>query len=91
MPRRSPGASIWSLPADVAPTQAHVASIGGIQNFASNLAGIFISTFTGVMLMLTQGSFVVPLTAAGIVCIVGACVYLFMLGEIKPLPGRCCR
>ncbi len=80
------GASIWSLPADVAPTQAHVASIGGIQNFASNLAGIFISTFTGVMLMLTQGSFVVPLTAAGIVCILGACVYLFMLGEIKPLP-----
>ena len=81
------GASIWSLPADVAPTQAHVASIGGIQNFASNLAGIVISTFTGLMLMLTSGSFVIPLTSAGVICIVGACVYLFMLGEIKPLPA----
>ena len=37
-------ASVWSLPADVAPTPRHVASIGGIQNFASNLAGIRIST-----------------------------------------------
>lgn len=80
------GASIWSLPADVAPTQAHVASIGGIQNFASNLAGVVISTFTGMMLVITSGSFVVPLTAAGVICILGACVYLFMLGEIKPLP-----
>jgi sugar phosphate permease len=33
-------ASIWSLPADVAPSPAHVASIGGIQNFAANIAGI---------------------------------------------------
>jgi ACS family D-galactonate transporter-like MFS transporter len=80
-------ASIWSLPADVAPSQAHVASIGGIQNFASNLAGIVISTFTGLMLMLTSGSFVVPLAAAGFVCVLGACIYLFMLGEIKPLPS----
>ena len=27
-------ASVWSLPADVAPSPGHVASIGGIQNFA---------------------------------------------------------
>lgn len=31
---------IWSLPGDVAPSSRHVASIGGIQNFASNIAGI---------------------------------------------------
>ena len=37
-------ASIWSLPADVAPSPAHVASIGGIQNFASNLAGVLVTT-----------------------------------------------
>jgi Na+/melibiose symporter-like transporter len=80
------GASIWTLPADVAPTQAHVASIGGIQNFASNLAGIFITTFTGVMLYITKGSFAVPLTVAGALCLVGAGVYLFMLGRIEPLP-----
>jgi D-galactonate transporter len=80
------GASIWSLPGDVAPTQAHVASISGIQNFASNLAGIVIATFTGLMVTLTQGSFLVPLTTAGVVCLVGAAVYLFLLGEVEPLP-----
>ena len=83
------GASIWSLPGDVAPTQAHVASIGGIQNFASNLAGIVIATFTGFMLLITKGSFVVPLVVAGALCLLGAAVYLFLLGRIEPLalPG----
>jgi len=79
-------ASIWSLPGDVAPTPAHVASIGGIQNFASNLAGIVTTTFTGVMLTITSGSFIVPLTVAGGFCVLGAVVYLFMVGEIAPLP-----
>jgi D-galactonate transporter len=79
-------ASIWSLPGDVAPTPAHVASIGGIQNFASNLAGIVTTTFTGVMLTITSGSFIVPLCVAGGFCILGAAVYLFMVGELAPLP-----
>ena len=79
-------ASIWSLPGDVAPTPAHVASIGGIQNFASNLAGIVTTTFTGVMLTITSGSYVVPLVVAGVFCVVGAAVYLFVVGEIAPLP-----
>ena len=38
-------AAIWSLPGDVAPTPGHVAPIGGIQNFASNLAGIVTTTY----------------------------------------------
>jgi MFS transporter, ACS family, D-galactonate transporter len=79
-------ASIWSLPGDVAPSQAHVASIGGIQNFASNLAGIVTTTFTGVMLTITSGSFIVPLVVAGGFCLLGALVYLFVVGEIEPLP-----
>ncbi len=80
-------ASIWSLPGDVAPTPAHVASIGGIQNFASNLAGIVTTTFTGLMLTITSGSFIVPLTVAGGFCVLGAAVYLFMVGKIEPLPA----
>jgi hypothetical protein len=43
------GAVFWSLPGDVAPTPGHVASIGGIQHFASNLTGILTTTFTGIM------------------------------------------
>ncbi|MGY2046619.1 MFS transporter [Methylobacterium sp. JK268] len=79
------GANIWTLPGDVAPTPAHVASISGIQNFASNLAGIALTTFTGVMVSLTQGSFVIPLAVAGGLSLVGAAAYLFVVGEIAPL------
>jgi ACS family D-galactonate transporter-like MFS transporter len=79
-------ASIWSLPGDVAPTRAHVASIGGIQNFASNLAGIVTTTFTGVMLTITSGSFVIPLVVAGALALIGAAMYLFVVGRIEPLP-----
>jgi sugar phosphate permease len=78
------GASIWSLPADVAPTNRHVASIAGIQNFASNLAGIVITTFTGIMVEFTKGSFAIPLMLAGGACIVGAFSYLFVVGRIEP-------
>ncbi len=81
-------ASIWSLPGDVAPTPAHVASIGGIQNFASNLAGIVTTTFTGVMLTITKGSFIVPLSVAGALCLLGAFCYLFVVGRIEPLEAR---
>ena len=79
-------ASIWSLPGDVAPTPGQVASIGGIQNFASNLAGIVTTTFTGVVLTITSGSFIVPLTVAGAFSLLGAAAYLFMIGDIEPLP-----
>ena len=81
-------ASIWSLPGDVAPTPAHVASLGGIQNFAANIAGIVTSTFTGLMLTITSGSFVVPLTVAGGICLLGAAVYLFVIEEIAPLQAH---
>ncbi len=78
-------ASIWSLPCDVAPSPRYVASIGGIQNFASNLAGIVITTFTGVMVALTKGSFTIPLVVAGGFCFLGAFSYLVIVGRIEPL------
>jgi D-galactonate transporter len=80
------GANVWTLVGEVAPTPAHVASLGGIQNFAGNLAGIFITTFTGVMLTITKGSFVIPLIVAGSLCVVGALSYLFVVGKVEPLP-----
>jgi D-galactonate transporter len=79
-------ASVWSLPADVAPSKGQIASIAGIQNFASNFAGICIATFTGVMVALTHGSFVVPLVVGGIILVIGAASYLFIVGQIRPLP-----
>jgi len=80
-------ASIWSLPADVAPTPRHVASIGGIQNFASNTAGICITYVVGKLLAKT-GGFVAPLMLAGGFAILGALSYLFIVPEIKPLEAR---
>jgi ACS family D-galactonate transporter-like MFS transporter len=77
-------ASIWSLPADVAPTRGHVASIGGIQNFASNTAGILITYVVGKLVAKT-GSFVVPLLVAGCFGLLGAFSYLFIVPEIAPL------
>lgn len=79
------GACVWSLPGDVAPSPRLVGSISGIQNFASNLAGVCISTFVGVMLGRT-GGFLIPLLVAGGFALLGAFSYLFIVGEIAPLP-----
>jgi MFS transporter, ACS family, D-galactonate transporter len=81
-------ASVWSLPADVAPTPAHVGSIGGIQNCASNLAGVLGATTTGVLISATGGSYVAALVLSGALAIVGAFSYLVIVGRIEPLPAR---
>ena len=75
---------IWSLPADVAPSSRHVGSIGGLQNFASNLAGIFTPILIGVLVDRT-GSFVAPLAVIGFISLLGAANYLFVLGRVEPL------
>jgi MFS transporter, ACS family, D-galactonate transporter len=80
------GANVWTVASELAPTPGHVASISSIQNFAGNLAGIMITTFTGVMLALTKGSFLIPLVVAGGLCVVGALSYLFVVGKVEPLP-----
>ncbi|MDF7660796.1 MFS transporter [Erwiniaceae bacterium L1_54_6] len=78
-------AVVWSLPADVAPGSEYVGTIGGIQNFAGNLAGIISSSFTGIMLSMNNGSYEVPLVATGIICLIGALSYIFIVGKIEPL------
>lgn len=78
-------ANIWTLPADVAPSSGYVGTLGGIQNFAGNLAGIVTASFTGVMLTLSHGSFVIPLLVAGGICLFGAFNFLFIMGKVEPL------
>ena len=77
-------ASIGSLPADVAPTPALVTSIGGIQSFASNLAGVGLASFVGYMLA-RSGGFMPALITASAFALVGACSYLFIVGKIEPI------
>ncbi|MDQ8703882.1 MFS transporter [Streptomyces sp. LHD-70] len=78
---------IWSLPADVAPSDRHVASVGGIQNFASNLAGIGSPLLVGYLVDST-GSFVVPLLVVACFAVVGALSYAFIVQRAEPLPVR---
>ena len=78
--------AIWSLPADVAPSSRHVASIGGIQNFASNIAGIISPFLFGFLLDQFNGSYTPSFLMAAIIAVVGACSYAFIVGRAEPLP-----
>jgi sugar phosphate permease len=77
-------AGIWSLPADVSPSPDHVASIGGIQNCASNVAGVVSPLFIGTMVDRT-GGFLLPLLVAGALALAGAFCYLVVVPAIAPL------
>ncbi len=78
--------AIWSLPADVAPSSRHVASIGGIQNFASNIAGIISPFLFGFLLDMFDGSYTPSFMMAAIMALVGAFSYAFIVGRAEPLP-----
>ncbi|WP_232662463.1 MFS transporter [Pseudonocardia sp. TRM90224] len=77
---------IWSLPGDVAPSSKHVASIGGIQNFASNIAGIISPGVMGLLLDLYSGDYLPSFLLAAIVSVIGALTYAFVVGRAEPLP-----
>ncbi|WP_404808360.1 MFS transporter [Mangrovibacter yixingensis] len=77
-------AALWALPSDVAPNKANVATIGGIQNMAANLAGIISPVLIGVIMQYTH-SFSIPLILAGVVGIAGAVIYGVWLPTVKPM------
>ncbi|MGP4015808.1 MFS transporter [Saccharopolyspora sp. 5N708] len=77
--------SLWALPGDVAPSPGNVGSLAGIQGFASNLAGAVSPIVVGILLDITGGSYVLPLTVAGLVALTGATIYAFAIGPITPL------
>jgi ACS family glucarate transporter-like MFS transporter len=77
--------SIWALPADISPKEKNwSASIAGIQNSFSNIAGIASPAIIGLLVGLT-GSFAAGLIVSGVVAIIGSLIFIFMVGEIKPL------
>lgn len=77
-------AALWALPSDVAPNRANVATIGGIQNMAANMAGIISPILIGILMQFTH-SFVIPLVLAGVVGLLGAIAYGWWLPEVKPM------
>lgn len=76
-------AAIWSLPGDVAPRNM-TSVLGGIQNTVSNCGGIIGPIVTGYIIA-ASGSFITALVVSGIACLIGACTYLFLLKDIKPI------
>jgi len=71
----------WTLVSDIAP-EGLLGITGGIFNFAANLAGIVTPLVIGFIVAAT-GSFVGALLFIGIVALIGAGSYIFVVGDIE--------
>jgi ACS family D-galactonate transporter-like MFS transporter len=74
----------WSIPSLIAPRES-VGTLGGILNFANQLAAIAAPIITGYIAEATH-SFFWAFTAAGAVLVIGICGYIFLLGPIVAIP-----
>ena len=71
----------WTLISEVAPRRL-LGLTGGVFNFCTNLAGIVTPIVIGLVVAAT-GSFFGGLAFIGVIALVGALSYIFVLGEVK--------
>ncbi|KDB07722.1 d-galactonate transporter [Burkholderia sp. lig30] len=71
----------WTLVSDIAP-DGLLGVTGGIFNLAANLAGIITPLVVGFIVAAT-GSFVGALVFIGVIALIGALSYIFVVGDIK--------
>jgi ACS family D-galactonate transporter-like MFS transporter len=71
----------WTVISDIAPLNL-MGLTGGIFNFASNLAGVVTPLVIGYVVSAT-GSFYYALAYTGVVALVGAISYIFVLGDVR--------
>jgi ACS family D-galactonate transporter-like MFS transporter len=71
----------WTLVSDIAP-DGMLGLTGGIFNVAANLAGIITPLVIGLIVGAT-GSFVWALAFIGVIALIGAASYIFIVGDIK--------
>ncbi|MBN3726844.1 MFS transporter [Burkholderia sp. Ac-20379] len=71
----------WTLVSDIAP-EGLLGVTGGIFNLAANLAGIITPLVVGFIVAST-GSFVGALVFIGVIALIGALSYIFIVGDIK--------
>jgi ACS family D-galactonate transporter-like MFS transporter len=74
----------WSIPSLIAPKES-VGTLGGIMNFCSQLSAIAAPIVTGYILAGTH-SFFWAFAAAAAFLVVGIGGYVFLLGNIEPIP-----
>ncbi|KRA84161.1 MFS transporter [Altererythrobacter sp. Root672] len=71
----------WTLISDVAPKQL-IGLTGGVFNLCANLAGIVTPIVIGIIVGQT-GSFYGALAFIGVLALVGAASYVFVIGDVK--------
>ena len=71
----------WTLVSDIAPMD-QLGLTGGIFNFAANLAGILTPLVIGFIVDAT-GSFIGAILYVGILALVGAFSYIFIVGDVR--------
>lgn len=77
--------ALWSLPVDLAPHPGSIGTLGGIQNCALWI-GAFVSPLAVGFILSATGTFVAPLLVAGGTAVFALLAFLFVVGEIAPLP-----
>ncbi len=70
----------WTLVSDVAPKPL-IGLTGGVFNLCANLAGIITPVVIGVILSAT-GSFYGALAYIGVLALIGAAAYVFIVGDV---------
>ena len=82
------GGLLWSLPAEIAPGERLVGTVGSMMNCIGNIAGFASPAFVGALLTVTGGSFDAPLWAMGAVCVLCAASFKLLAGEFIRIPLR---
>lgn len=76
----------WTLVSDIAP-EGMLGVTGGVFNLAANLAGITTPIIIGAIVAAT-GSFFYALAFIGLIALLGALAYIFVLGDVKRIVIR---
>ena len=74
----------WSIPSLIAPRES-VGTVGGIINFCNHLSAISAPIATGYIVAATH-SFAGAFVAAAVFLIIGIAGYVFLLGNMQPIP-----
>jgi MFS-type transporter involved in bile tolerance (Atg22 family) len=74
----------WSIPSLIAPRES-VGTLGGILNFCNQLAGIAAPIATGYIVQATH-SFSGAFVGATVFLLIGIAGYVFLLGNMAPIP-----
>ncbi|MBN9075270.1 MAG: hypothetical protein BGN87_17850 [Rhizobiales bacterium 65-79] len=77
-------ATIQALPGDLAPSKDRVGFVAGVQLIGGIIAPLIGGPLIGLSVELAGGSYIAPVVIIGVFALLGALVYLFLIGTIRP-------